>query len=111
MYSWFGHNKVNKRGNIKSWLDISTPMIKTVLKLLITEKNKTYIYHKVVNPDTKETKHFKITCYEMTKDEVLIMEENNKRKKIKGQKIIGQKIMINLMGMMLRGIGKNYLYL
>ena len=96
--------KPNKRGHLKNFLDISTPLIKTVIELLTTTRDKTYIHQEIVDPETNEIKHYKITCYEMTEDEVLAMKQNRKRESIRAQRNIA-----SLMGLMLNGLGRNNL--
>ena len=67
--------EVNKRNQLKSYIDISTPVCNAVIKALTTKPG-TYLY-KQESTDT-ETKHYKITCVEMTEKEVETMKRNEK---------------------------------
>jgi hypothetical protein len=77
--------KKNKRGNIQDYIDISTPITKRVVEILITKPDY-YIHQEVVDPETKEVKHFKIICNEMTPEEISTYHHNKKVSKEKGMK-------------------------
>jgi hypothetical protein len=101
--------KPNKRGHLQSYIDIGTPVVKCVLKML-TSKSNEFIHHTEIDPDTKEVKHYKITCHEMTKEEVENLERNKIREREKAQKE-GRALMGTLFSMMLGGFGSNNLRL
>ena len=97
--------KVNKRGNLKNWIDVSTPIIKFILRLLTTESD-TYLYQEFIDPKTNKRRHFRITCREMTENEVIKMKQNDEKEKINQKRKIGI-----LMNCILDGLAKNNLEL
>lgn len=96
--------KKNKRGNIQDYIDISTPIVYKVVELLITKPDY-YIHQEVIDPETKEVKHFKITCNEMTKEEIDTYNHNKKVSKEKGMKSF-----TSLFNLMLSSFGRNNLF-
>jgi len=96
--------KLNKRGKVDNFLDISTPIIKRVIQCLTTKRDETYIHQEIIDPETGETKHYKITCVEMTPQEIEIMNHNNKVSKIKAQREC-----IGLMGILLNSFARTNL--
>lgn len=96
--------KLNKRGQVNDYLDISGPIIKRVIQILTTKRDEPYIHQEIKDPETGEIKHYKITCNEMTPEEVAVMKHYEKVRAASAQKG-----MVNLMGLMLRSFGMNSL--
>ena len=51
--------KENKRGNLKEYVDISTPVLKRTIENLVTEPGE-YFHKEIIDTKTGKTKHYKI---------------------------------------------------
>lgn len=97
--------KVNKRGHLTDYIDVSTPVINKVIKALTTQRidkngeGGTFICQKVSDPETNEERYYSITCVEMTPEEVSNMKENQKRSAANVRKS-----MAGLMGIMMNNL-------
>jgi len=93
--------KVNKRGHFTDCRDISSPIVRAVIKIITTKRDETYIHQKITNDDGTES-HYKITCYEMTPEEVKQMKRDDEIRAVSAKKSIS-----SLMGLMLNSFGCN----